>query len=83
MTAPLTAAELCAIEARANVALELDASGPVYLRDDVPRLIATVKALQGQLEALPDPAHRCACCGKNWVDSDAGFDTCAACARSV
>lgn len=35
------------------------------------------------LSQLPDPAHRCAVCGREWVDSDAGFDTCARCARCV
>lgn len=32
---------------------------------------------------LPDPAHRCAGCGMNWVDSDNGFDTCSDCLARI
>lgn len=45
--------------------------------DTLRRLRETVAA------ALPDPAHRCAVCKREWVDSDAGFDTCARCLAHV
>lgn len=36
-----------------------------------------------EAEGLPDLAHRCCVCQRNYVDSDAGYDTCVACLRYV
>lgn len=31
----------------------------------------------------PDPTHCCACCKRNWVDSDNGYDTCEECLSKI
>lgn len=59
------------------------------LAQDLLRAISIIKDLEavcGAHDKTPtdsQPTYKCVCCHKNWVDVEAGFDTCPSCLKNV